>query len=91
MQTHKKRNVDVRVVSMIDMSTFLKIFFVHVFPHELNILQWSISSNYKKERHQLLQVMDVALKENLVEYLLRAFRLIKVRFIQIKENRFSQF
>ena len=35
--------------------------------------------------------MDVALKQNLVEYLLRAFRLIKVRFIQIKENRFSQF
>ena len=48
MQTYKKRNVDVRVVSMIDMSTFLKIFFVHVFPHELNILQWSISNNYKK-------------------------------------------
>ena len=52
MQTYKKRNVDVRVVSMIDMSTFFrKIFFVHVFPHELNIyyiLQWSISNNYKK-------------------------------------------
>ena len=48
MQTHKKRNVDVRVVSMIDMSTFFENLFVHVFPHELNILQWSISNNYKK-------------------------------------------
>ena len=33
---------------MIDMSTFFENLFVHVFPHELNILQWSISNNYKK-------------------------------------------
>ena len=38
MQTYKKRNVDVRVVSMIDMSTFLENLFCARFPNRIESL-----------------------------------------------------